>query len=332
MRFYLVWLLLTAVCMADSSYINCFASLPSSFSFNNTAQWQTSSLCYATCKATSSKYFALKNGGDCYCGNSNPSDSESTSSSCTTVCNGYGDQMCGGSDAFSVYAIEENLGNSASSSAGPSSSGASSSSPSSSKSSSSSSSSSPSSSASGSSSSPASTSTTSSSSSSTTSAPTSSSPSSSSSSSDSNNNVVTSTQTSGGSVNLVTQTVTASSPASTESQSSQNKSDKKPKNLGAIIGGVVGGVCGAALIAGAILLGLRRINKQREQERMEKEYQEAIKPVDFDDTLYQSSASTRKAANPFDDTRRISMGSVMEQPGVPDQNALKTLTVANPDE
>lgn len=135
----------------------------------------------------------------------------------------------------------------------------------------------------------------------------------------------------GGSTVYVTQSITQS--ASSASETSSTKKSSKPKNLGAIIGGVVGGVCGAAAVAVGILLVIRHINIKREQERMEKEYQEAIKPVDFDDTLYQSSVSSRKGGvNPFDDTRRISNGSLEQDTVVPSPHNHNVLTVVNPDE
>ena len=46
---------------------------------------------------------------------------------------------------------------------------------------------------------------------------------------------------------------------------------------------------GAVAIALCILLIVRHINMKREQDRMEKEYQEAIKPVEYPDKLYASS-------------------------------------------
>ncbi|SCU94536.1 LAME_0F07822g1_1 [Lachancea meyersii CBS 8951] len=331
MRLFYICLVMAAVCRADISYVNCFASLPSDFDFNNNNQYQTSSLCYQSCKSVNAKYLALHNGGDCYCGSSNPASSESTSSQCNVVCNGYGQAMCGGESSYSVYGLTENIG----SSSGVSSSGSGASSSSSSSQSSSASSASSASASSRATSATASSHSTSSSASTTASSSGSSGASSSSSpATTSGNNVVTSTQTSGGSVSIVIQTVTTSPPASTGNSNadSDGKSKKKPKNLGAIVGGVVGGVCGAAAIAVLVLLVLRRISKKREQERMEKEYQEAIKPVDFDETLYRSSVSTAKGPNPFDDARRISNGSLlMDHPGAPDKNAPKTLTVANPD-
>lgn len=163
--------------------------------------------------------------------------------------------------------------------------------------------------------------------------------------------------------------------------SSKNNGGKhhKKANVGAIVGGVVGGVVGGCAAAIAALLIIRHVNLQREQERMEKEYQEAIKPVDYPDAeMFPSPYSSKRdpssgsfdeelrnkamyppptgsgsdpydttdysavperqpstnhltAANPFDDSRRISNGSLL-----PDDQQMtgknNVLTVVNPDE
>lgn len=90
----------------------------------------------------------------------------------------------------------------------------------------------------------------------------------------------TSTRTQSGS--MVVQTVTASStPTPEPNQNKNDKSHHSHVNVGAIVGGVVGGIGGAAVLTVLLLLLIRHLNKRREQERMEQEYQEAIKPVDF---------------------------------------------------
>lgn len=89
-------------------------------------------------------------------------------------------------------------------------------------------------------------------------------------------------KTQGGQTVSVFQTVTPSStPTASPNQNNDTKRHHKNVNVGAIVGGVVGGVGGAALLTVLILLLVRHLNKRREQERMEQEYQEAIKPVDF---------------------------------------------------
>ncbi len=170
------------------------------------------------------------------------------------------------------------------------------------------------------------------------------------------------------------------STSSDDDSSGKNNSGKHKKkaNVGAIVGGVVGGVVGACVVAVAALLILRHINLKREQERMEKEYQEAIKPVEYPENneLFPSPYSSNRdpssgsfdeelrnkamyppatgtdpyenndlmampdrkpstnnhlaVANPFDDSRRISNGSLV--PGSPPLGNNNVLTVVNPDE
>ncbi|CEP24541.1 Sensor-transducer of the stress-activated PKC1-MPK1 kinase pathway [Cyberlindnera jadinii] len=62
--------------------------------------FQSSSYCESQC--ANYAYFALTNGGTCICGSSAPTDSTS-SSQCNTPCYGYGDETCGGSNAYDVY-------------------------------------------------------------------------------------------------------------------------------------------------------------------------------------------------------------------------------------
>ncbi|KAK5781777.1 hypothetical protein RI543_000965 [Arxiozyma heterogenica] len=192
-------------------------------------------------------------------------------------------------------------------------------------------------------------------------------------------------QTQGGSTIFVTNTITKStgvlptgSSASNNNKSSSSNSKKKV-NVGAIVGGIVGGVCGALVLLSALLFGLRYYNKKREEDRMEKEYQEAIKPVEYvpvdilsssshsysfdggnmngklNDSLGNIGSDNLKGnntnsnnltvmsntsnknnnnngllSNPFDDSRRISTGSIISSD--PDQNKPTKLTIVNPDE
>lgn len=192
----------------------------------------------------------------------------------------------------------------------------------------------------------------------------------------------TSYRTQDGSTIYVTNTIIQSATGSAASGSSNgdsanaNSKHKKKVNVGAIVGGVVGGVCGALVVAAIILFGIRHYNMKREEDRMEKEYQEAIKPVEYTGTssshgsfsfdnninskpiitpngttnsnilptstpLPKSASTThnninaignnsnllRVNDNPFDDSRRISNGSIIMDG--PPQNHV--LTVVNPD-
>lgn len=147
--------------------------------------------------------------------------------------------------------------------------------------------------------------------------------------------------------NTITKSAQSSGSATgtAASDSTSGKSTHKKANVGAIVGGVVGGVVGAVAIALGILLIVRHINMKREQDRMEKEYQEAIKPVEYPDKLYASSFSSNHGpssgsieeehtnvptdTNPFDDSRRISNGTFING-GPGGKN--NVLTVVNPDE
>ncbi|CAR26948.1 hypothetical protein ZYGR_0I02180 [Zygosaccharomyces rouxii] len=90
----------------------------------------------------------------------------------------------------------------------------------------------------------------------------------------------TSIRTQSGSTLIKTVTQSAT-PSPTPNQDKNGKNSRHHVNVGAIVGGVVGGIGGAAVLTVLLLLLIRHLNKRREQERMEQEYQEAIKPVDF---------------------------------------------------
>lgn len=368
--------------------LNCYSSLPSSFTKDDTNEFQSSSLCYSTCSAKGYTFFALANHSDCYCGSSSPADL-SISTSCNTNCYGYGQEMCGGTSSFSIYSVDDNESVDDSAKSDTTTTGAST------KVSSASSKATTTTNggkntvsalgvassgsqivvvANGQTTNTASTLV----------------------SDVVATSVVYSTQleTQGGSTIFVTNTITKSTQVmptgnSTSTNANTGASHKKKKaNVGAIVGGVVGGVCGAVIVAAIVLLGLRHYNMKREEARMEKEYQEAIKPVEYvpNDILSSSShsysfdggnmngkmghdmnmmndslgmttlpannlmdngsnnsnlnnngttngnpnTSNNLLANPFDDSRRISTGSIFTEDT--DPNKPTKLTIVNPDE
>ena len=295
--------LVAHIAAAADTLLGCYASLPSSFKLSNTYQYQTSSYCSDKCSGYA--YFALSNHANCYCGNDNPASSESTADTCNTNCYGYGQEMCGGESSYSVYST----GNAAASSESSSSSAHSSS-----LSSSSSASSRLSSASSGTSSVSALNTDVNivASTSAQTSDITSVVNGAGASSDQQGTSVVYSTtfHTEGGSTIFVTNTITQSALAtganSTSSHGSSTgangSSHKKKANVGAIVGGVVGGVCGAIAIAVIALFAVRHYNMKREEDRMEKEYQEAIKPVEY-------NAATAAGANIMNDTLSFSSHS-----------------------
>lgn len=385
--------------------LNCYSSLPSSFSKDNANEFQSSSLCHTTCSGKGHKYFALANHSDCYCGDSSPAGL-STSTSCDTSCNGYGQEMCGGTSSFSIYTendsetVDSNENSDTTSSTNDDKSETSTSKNQPTKTSKSTTTSSTQNVESSDSKTVVET------------KPTSNAASTLVTEEDIvATSVVYSTQleTQGGSTIFVTNTITKSTQViptgnSTNTNDRAGANHKKKKvNVGAIVGGVVGGVCGAIVIAVIVLLGLRHYNMKREEDRMEKEYQEAIRPVEYvpNDILSSSSHSfsfdganmngkfgpdmndsmgmstlpannlmdsnnsinsnnisnhsnsnaipnshsnnnlnpnnnnsnnnnNLMVANPFDDSRRISTGSVMTADV--DPNIPTKLTIVNPDE
>ena len=359
--------------VAADTLLGCFASLPSGFSLINTYQYQSSSYCSGQCKGYA--YFALSSGSNCYCGNDNPAASESTSGTCDSPCTGYGQDMCGGESSFSVYSTGVVVASSSSSSFSSSFSSSSSTKQSSSNSH-------------GTSSSVSALNTelnlvaTSSVQTSDITSVVNGDASAASASDQQGTSVVFSTtfHTEGGSTIFVTNTITQSAVATGANGTSAHGSNtgangsshKKKANVGAIVGGVVGGVCGAIVIAIIALFGVRHYNMKREEDRMEKEYQEAIKPVEYnaatapganimndtlsfsshshsyednnnhkEDGMFRSSGSSGNIAgppaammnapqNPFDDSKRISTGSVFT--GGPGQGKANVLTVVNPDQ
>ncbi|EMG50100.1 hypothetical protein G210_4886, partial [Candida maltosa Xu316] len=255
----------------------CYSSINVATS-KGTYTYQSSGYCQTQCAGY--RIAALKNGNECYCGNTDPSGS--TSNSCNVKCDGYPDEMCGGSSSYTVFVnADVDSSNDSSSSSSSSSTSTTSSKTSSSSTSTSSTSSSTSTSSTSSSSSTDQPSTTTidettteeesqsttTSSSSSTSSPSTTSTSSTSSRSPSTTTIVSSTVISG-SPSVIYRTViatpsTSSLPSSTSS-SADNTSSPSPttsstptKNKsvsgGTIAGAVVGSVVGAALIAGLIL-------------------------------------------------------------------------------
>lgn len=72
--------------------------------------YQSPSYCQGLCSEY--QFYALMNGGDCYCGNSLKKLLTFTtldSSECSSNCNGWPDDKCGGSNAMDVYGNDEAL-------------------------------------------------------------------------------------------------------------------------------------------------------------------------------------------------------------------------------
>ncbi|ODQ79853.1 hypothetical protein BABINDRAFT_161529 [Babjeviella inositovora NRRL Y-12698] len=107
----LVWLLLSLPhLISASTELGCYASLPDGFTENNKYTYQSDSYCSNKCSGSNYKFFALFDGLTCYCGNSAPSITSDTNSanSCNVPCQGYPQNMCGGSGSYGVFAVANN--------------------------------------------------------------------------------------------------------------------------------------------------------------------------------------------------------------------------------
>lgn len=226
--------LLTAVFVlagAASADLGCFSSIDTSV-YKGYGQYQTESTCASSC-GDSYPYVAIRDGGYCYCLLLMPTN-ETDSSNCNVKCNGYGQAMCGGSSAYTVFE-GQGTDSSASKSALASLASLASLALLSSL-------------AASSSAGPLLSSSTSSLSSSvalaaadlTTSAP------------------LSTLSATSSSLTTVTKTTSATPTSSSSSSASSAKTESKKTNTGAIAGGVVGGVAGLALVAAAIFFFMRR--------------------------------------------------------------------------
>ncbi|ODV61355.1 uncharacterized protein ASCRUDRAFT_7600 [Ascoidea rubescens DSM 1968] len=88
--------------IASYAYLGCYSTSSVSFTFKNQYTFQSSGYCESSCD--DSNFFGLIDGNRCYCSDNDPSSSKVSDSFCTTSCDGYPDDTCGGSsNYFSVY-------------------------------------------------------------------------------------------------------------------------------------------------------------------------------------------------------------------------------------
>lgn len=351
LHYLLSLLLIFASIVVASDSLGCY-SLISGGTSQGDDTYQSSGYCAKQCP--NSQYVAVQ-GNECICLDSLPSSSNKVDSSqCSTVCPGYGQEPCGGSNAYSVYlGIGSGSGSSSSVSGSKQSSGTSSNQGSSSTSSSSTGNvglTSKNNSQSTSTGSPTTT-------------------------NEDNSNatetVVNTITQDGGSVIIRTVTKEASSTASatssssstatetdSSSSSSANKNSQKSSStpIGAIVGGVVGGVGGLIVLIAGVWFFMRRRN--RDDETDEEEFFD--KPVSrsngskkgsrkgpsglempmvnpfqhpADDLVRNNSAHKNEFVDPrlnpiMMGRRRLSEGSLVDQTDY----SRKVLTVANPDD
>lgn len=94
-------ILSVSVLSALTDSIGCFASVDTSQS-QGFGQYETQSSCAASC-GPSYPYVAIKNGGYCYCLSAMPTTDLISNAQCNVPCNGFGQVMCGGQNAFTVF-------------------------------------------------------------------------------------------------------------------------------------------------------------------------------------------------------------------------------------
>ena len=306
----LLILALLPISSLGMSQVGCYSSLPSSYSDKSTYQYQSSSHCSDECSGYS--YFALQGGNTCICGNDAPSGSKS--SDCNTPCFGYGEEMCGGSNAYMIFSTGNGGGNSGSSSNAQSSTSSSN------------------------------TGTSSTSNTQTSSSTTSSNTQTSKTSTTSSKETQVTQSVSGSTVVVMSTVAVSATPTSsasesqtqsTSSSSTSSKPSKKTNLIGPVVGGVVGGVGLIALVSVLFFFLRRRSSKSRDAELADSAYYDAIKR--------DNSTVARPLSNPFLSKeeftdqrlnpvmlgrRRISEGSLADEADY----SRKILRVANPDD
>ncbi|GMM28397.1 hypothetical protein DAMA08_011130 [Martiniozyma asiatica (nom. inval.)] len=332
---------------ATGQTVGCYSDLPSGWVSKGEYSWQSSEYCSQQC--SSYDYFALTEGNECYCGNSEPTGN--TASGCSISCVGWKEETCGGNGVYNVLAqadvVLSDVTSESSSTSSSSSSTSSSSLSSSSSSSETDGTTTTSSSLTSISTSATTTSTTSftnqkqtTSTTSTTSSfePTSTTSSSESTSTTSSSSTTGHTTDTPMHTSMITTTVgnsavtsfifvtqQPSASATSSSNSSSSSSSSSNTNKGAIIGGVVGGVLGIAIIAVAVIFLLRRRNSYDDHESMladDEAYEEALKTNPF------ASDEDNEAEKAMLGRRRLSDGSLADAADY----GMAVLRVANPDD
>ncbi|KAJ5638091.1 hypothetical protein N7490_007970 [Penicillium lividum] len=86
-----------------STLVGCYSS-SEGLSDKTSYEYQSSGWCQLRCIGDNYAAFALTDGSYCLCGNELPPSSDKVdSSNCDVTCNGWPDDMCGGTNYFSVY-------------------------------------------------------------------------------------------------------------------------------------------------------------------------------------------------------------------------------------
>lgn len=81
----------------------CYSS-SSGLTYNSTWTFNSKGYCQKQCATMGNSIEATTAGDQCWCGNNMPPESSKVDDSfCSTICTGYGVEMCGGTGYFSVY-------------------------------------------------------------------------------------------------------------------------------------------------------------------------------------------------------------------------------------
>ncbi|KAF2169666.1 hypothetical protein M409DRAFT_20081 [Zasmidium cellare ATCC 36951] len=85
-------------------YVGCFSS-STPLDNINTYMYQSSGYCSEHC---SSAVMGLTDGNQCFCGDQIPAESDKVDDSkCSTKCDGFGQEMCGGDGFWTVYTLKD---------------------------------------------------------------------------------------------------------------------------------------------------------------------------------------------------------------------------------
>ncbi|KAI7266000.1 hypothetical protein KC345_g8296 [Hortaea werneckii] len=89
--------------LSAMTYEGCYSS-SAGLTDQGSYTYQTSGYCQEQCAPNNFAVMGLSGGSNCWCGNALPQSSNKVSDSkCSTPCNGYGQDNCGGDGFFSVY-------------------------------------------------------------------------------------------------------------------------------------------------------------------------------------------------------------------------------------
>ena len=95
-----------SILLANATYLGCYTDSVSSCTLSgyySNSQSQTLQSCRSAAEANSYKYFGLEYSGECFAGNTISPSSSPGSVKCNMPCSGNNAQICGGSNALSMF-------------------------------------------------------------------------------------------------------------------------------------------------------------------------------------------------------------------------------------